>query len=139
METKSNHKELIHLYEEGKVPASQVYVKLRTLKQDIDKALKMLEDGVMDELVKMNNYEDLVVWVGNEGYKKIVEVSGRTTYDYKQNNMWLDADNERKRIERLIKLATNDGVHVIDQETGEVVEPVNKKVGKSYLKLETPR
>lgn len=134
MEAESNHKELIHLYKEGKVPASQVYIKLRELKQDIDKALKMLEDGVMDELVRMNNYEDLVVYG-----KKIVEVGGRTTYDYKQNNMWLDADNERKRIERLIKLATNDGVHVIDQETGEVVEPVNKKVGKSYLKLETPK
>ena len=133
MET-TNHETLMEQWKEGYVPASQVYVALRKLKDDIDSALKQLEDSVMDELVRMNNYEDLIVYG-----KKIVEVQGRTTYEFKENSMWNDAYNQQKRIERIIKTATNDGVSIYDNETGEVIEPVTKKQGKSYLKIETPK
>jgi len=134
MEAGQNHTELIKQWEEGQRPASQIYVELRRLKDDIDMALKSIEDNVMDELVRMNNYEDLVVYG-----KKIIEVQGRTTYHYKENSKWMEADQERKRIERLIKTATTDNVQIIDSETGEIIEPVTKSQGKSYLKLETHR
>lgn len=130
----TNHETLMEQWKEGHVPASQVYVTLRKLKDDIDSALKQLEDSVMDELVRMNNYEDLIVYG-----KKIVEVQGRTTYEFKESPMWNDAYNQQKRIERIIKTATNDGVSIYDNETGEVIEPVTKRQGKSYLKIETPK
>ncbi len=122
---------LIKKVEEGNLKASNAYVTLRALKSEIEYAIKQIESQIIDELTYLDNKEALVV----SGYK-ITHVAGRSSYDYKESLMWKEADTEKKRIERLIKVATKDGVSIVDQHTGEVIEPVQIKQGNGYIKME---
>jgi hypothetical protein len=122
---------LIKKVEEGNLKASNAYVTLRALKSEIEYAIKQIESQIIDELTYLDSKEALVV----NGYK-ITHVAGRTSYDYKESSMWKEADTEKKRIERLIKVATKDGVSIVDQHTGEVIEPVQIKQGAGFIKME---
>ena len=122
---------LIQKVQNGHLKASNAYVTLRALKSEIEHAIKQIEGQIVDELTYLNDKEDLIV----SGFK-LSHVAGRTSYDYKQNSMWKDADTEKKRIERLIKVATNDGVSIVDEATGEIIEPVQMKQGNGYIKME---
>jgi hypothetical protein len=122
---------LIKKVEEGNLKASNAYVILRALKSEIEYAIKQIESQIIDELTYLDSKEALVV----NGYK-ITHVAGRSSYDYKESSMWKEADTEKKRIERLIKVATKDGVSIVDQHTGEIIEPVKIKQGNGYIKME---
>lgn len=122
---------VIQKVENGQLKASNAYVTLRALKSEIEYAIKQIEGQIIDELTYLDDKEDLIV----SGYK-ISHVAGRTSYDYKESSMWKEADTEKKRIERLIKVATKDGVSIVDQHTGEVIEPVKMKQGNGYIKME---
>jgi len=122
---------LIKKVEEGNLKASNAYVILRALKSEIEYAIKQIESQIIDELTYLDSKEALVV----NGYK-ITHVAGRASYDYKESSMWKEADTEKKRIERLIKVATKDGVSIVDQHTGEIIEPVKIKQGNGYIKME---
>ena len=122
---------LIQKVQNGHLKASNAYVTLRALKSEIEHAIKQIEGQIVDELTYLNDREDLIV----SGFK-LSHVAGRTSYEYKQNSMWKDADTEKKRIERLIKVATKDGVSIVDDATGEIIEPVQMKQGNGYIKME---
>jgi hypothetical protein len=122
---------LIKKVEGGQLKASNAYVTLRALKSEIEYAIKQIESQIIDELTYLDSKEALVV----NGYK-ITHVAGRSSYDYKESSMWKEADTEKKRIERLIKVATKDGVSIVDQHTGEIIEPVKIKQGNGYIKME---
>ncbi len=115
----------------GEMKPSNAYVGLRKLRDQIDYVIKSIEDEVMDELMLYSRHDDLIV-----DDRKIVHVAGRTTYDFKDSHTWNDINEQKKRIERMIKTATKDGVQIIDDETGEMYEPVPVKNSKSYLKIE---
>lgn len=122
---------LIQKVQNGQVKASNAYVTLRALKSEIEYAIKQIEGQIVDELTYLDSKEALVV----NGYK-ITHVAGRSSYDYKESSMWKEADTEKKRIERLIKVATKDGVSIVDQHTGEIIEPVQIKQVNGYIKME---
>ena len=122
---------LIQKVQNGQVKASNAYVTLRALKSEIEYAIKQIEGQIVHELTYLDSKEALVV----NGYK-ITHVAGRSSYDYKESSMWKEADTEKKRIERLIKVATKDGVSIVDQHTGEIIEPVKIKQGNGYIKME---
>jgi len=115
----------------GEMKPSNAYVGLRKLRDQIDHVIKSIEDEVMDELMLYSRHDDLIV-----DDRRIVHVAGRTTYDFKDSHTWNDINEQKKRIERMIKTATKDGVQIIDDETGEMYEPVPVKHSKSYLKIE---
>ncbi|MCP9290040.1 hypothetical protein [Gracilimonas sediminicola] len=127
--------DLVSEYEHGHMKASEAYVQLRSIKEQVEEilnnAIGKVESGVVDELTQLDDKEDLIV-MGS----KISHVKGRTSYQYKQCPMYVDADKEVKRVRELIKTATKNGVEIIDQESGEMIEPVEVKQGKGYLKLE---
>ena len=122
---------LIKKVEGGQLKASNAYVTLRALKSEIEYAIKQIESQIIDELTYLDSKEALVV----NGYK-ITHVAGRSSYDYKESFMWKEADTEKKRIERLLKVSITDGVSIVDQHTGEVIEPVQIKQGNGYIKME---
>lgn len=126
--------DIVEKVKNGEMKPSNAYVGLRKMKDQIDSLIKSIEDDVMDELIKYNRHEDLVV-----DDVKIVQVAGRTMYDFKDSHTWNDINEQKKRIERMIKTATKDGVQIIDDETGEMYEPVPVKNAKSYLKIERIR
>ncbi len=122
---------VIKKVQDGHLKASNAYVTLRALKSEIEYAIKQIESQIIDELTYLDSKEALII----SGYK-ITHVAGRSSYDYKESLMWKEADTEKKRIERLIKVATKDGVSIVDQHTGEVIEPVQIKQGNGYIKME---
>jgi dGTP triphosphohydrolase len=123
--------DIVEKVRNGEMKPSNAYIGLRKLRDQIDYVIKSIEDEVMDELMLYSRHEDLIV-----DDRKIVHVSGRTTYDFKDSHTWNDINEQKKRIERMIKTATKDGVQIIDDETGEMYEPVPVKNSKSYLKIE---
>ena len=122
---------LIKKVEGGHLKASNAYVMLRALKSEIEYAIEQIEGQLLDEITYLDDKEPLIV----DGHK-ITHMAGRTSYDYKSCLMWKQADAEKRRIEKLIKVATIDGVSIVDQHTGEVIEPVEIKQGNGYIKME---
>lgn len=122
---------IINDVELGELKPSKAYVMLRALKSEIDEAIKKVEAELVGEITYLSNQEDLVV----DGYK-ITHMQGRKSYNYKGCSVWREVDEERKRIERIIKLATNDSVSIVDNHTGEIIEPVEVKHGSGYIKME---
>jgi hypothetical protein len=125
------HQDLVQQAEEGLIKPSHAYVQLRALKSEIDEGLKAVESLVVDELTKLNDKEELVA-LGH----KISHMKGRTSFAYKECDKWEEVNSERKRIEGLIKVATQQNAEIVDKETGEIIEPVTIKNGKGYLKME---
>lgn len=121
--------------EQGERKPSEAYVELRSIKEflneKLDKAIKAVEPGVVDEVTRLSDQEELIA-LGS----KITHVQGRTSYKYKQCPMYKDVDSELKRVRELIKTATKNNVEIVDKQTGEMVEPVEMKQGKGYLRLE---
>src|SRR5690554_6525755 len=116
-------------YELGHMKASKAYVKLRAIKSEIEDIIKEIEGGVVDELTGLS--EDLIV-DGN----KISHVNGRATYQFKQSYVWNEHKEALKKVEEKLKQATKLKAEIVDQETGEIFEPVEIKQGNAYLKLE---
>jgi hypothetical protein len=122
---------VIKKVQDGHLKASNAYVTLRALKSEIEYAIKQIEGQIVDELTYLDSKEDLIV----SGFK-LSHIAGRTSFEFKNNSMWNDVDAEKKRIERLIKVATKDGVSIVDESTGEIIEPVPTKQGNGYIKME---
>ena len=122
---------LIKKVEGGQLKASNAYVLLRSLKSEIEYAIKQIEGQLIEEITYLDDKEPLII-DGN----KITHMAGRTSYDFKSSSMWKEADAEKRRIEKLIKVATKDKVSIVDQHTGEIIEPVEIKQGNGYIKME---
>jgi hypothetical protein len=122
---------LIKKVEGGQLKASNAYVTLRSLKSEIEYAIKQIESQIIDELTYLDDKESLIV-SGN----KITHMAGRMSFDFKSSSMWKEADAEKRRIEKLIKIATKDGVSIVDNHTGEIIEPVKTKQGNGFIKME---
>lgn len=125
------HQDLVLQAQNGIIKASEAFVQLRAVKSEIEDSIKEVEPLVIDELTLLHDKEDLI----SLGFK-ITHMKGRTSFNYKESSMWNNTDNERKRIEKLIKVATQQNAEIIDKETGEIIEPVSIKNGKGYLKME---
>ena len=124
---------IISQYQEGHIKASIAYFNLRVLKSEIEDAIKSIENDLLEEIIRMGP-EDLIV----QGHK-ISHVPGRVTYEYKTNHAWKQIYDNLKNVEQKLKQATKLGVEIIDPDTGELYEAVEKKEGKGYLKLEQVR
>ena len=58
--------------------------------------------------------------------------TGRTTYEYSQNEKYSVAQSEAKRLEKLIKIATDNQSAITDPETGEQIYGVPFKKTVTY-------
>jgi hypothetical protein len=125
------HEDLVLQAENGIIKAGVAYVQLRALKSEIEESLKKVEPLVIDELTMLNDKDDLCAL----GFK-ISHMKGRTTFNYKECTKWNEINDERKRVEELVKVATRQNAEIIDKETGEIIEPVSLKNGKGFLKME---
>lgn len=129
--TRYQHQDLVLQAKNGIIKASDTFVQLRAMKSEIEESIKEIEPLVIDELTFLDDKEKLI----SLGFK-ITHIKGRTSFNYKECPMWNDTDNERKRIEKLVKVATQQNAEITDKETGEIIEPVSIENGKGYLKME---
>lgn len=125
--------EILKQYNEGHIKASVAYFNLRMIKSQVEDAIKDIENDLLDEIIMMGP-EDLIV----EGHK-ISHVPGRVTFDYKSSPTWNEYRDKLKKVEEKLKQATKLGVEIVDPDSGEVYEAVEKKEGKGYIKLEQQR
>ncbi len=116
---------------EGFMKASKAYVLLRNHQTEINKYIKEIESLLVDEITHLDDKESLI----SLGYK-IRHMKGRATYDFNSSSKWIELNNERKRLESLIKVATKENSEIVDKETGEIIEPVQIKHGKGFFKME---
>lgn len=125
---------IIQSVKEGETKASKAYVKLRALKNEIEYSIKEIESELLDEITQLDAKEDLIV----DGYK-ISHVAGRVTYNFKDSEVWLKQKESLKLVEEKLKQATKLGVDLVEPETGEVYEPITKRQGSGYIKMEQSR
>lgn len=125
--------EILSQYQEGHIKASIAYFNLRLLKSELEDAIKSIEDDLLEEIIRMGP-EDLIV----EGHR-ISHVPGRVTFNYKTSATWNQKYDSLKKVEEKLKQATKLGVEIIDPDTGELYEAVERKEGKGYIKLEQVR
>lgn len=119
-----------HQVIEGLIKPSKAYVELRAMESEIAEIKKVVETELVTEI--LSNGQEPTTYGGFE----IKHMNGRSSYNYKECSMWADADNERKRVQALVQMATQEGVEITDQETGEVIEPVTVKQGNGFIKME---
>lgn len=133
-DTGYQHQDLALQAEQGLIKPSEAFVRLRALKSEIEDSLKSVESLVVDELTLLDDKEDLI----SLGFK-ITHMKGRSTFNFKECDKWNEINNERKRVEGLVKVATQQNAEIIDKETGELIEPVTIKNGKGFLKMEVAK
>jgi len=125
--------EILSQYQEGHIKASIAYFNLRIIRSEVEDAIKAIENDLLEEIIRMGP-EDLIV----EGHK-ISHVPGRVTFNYKTSDTWNQKYDSLKKVEEKLKQATKLGVEIIDPDTGELYEAIEKKEGKGYIKLEQVR
>jgi hypothetical protein len=123
--------EILEQVEAGNLKPGLAYVTLRSFKSEIEYAIKKIEDQVVTQLSYLHDNEPLVI----SGFK-LSHVEGRKIPQYKESALWKHTNDEKKRVEELIKLANKLSESVVDSRTGEVIDPVEVKLGNGYIKME---
>jgi len=127
MPTKANienvAKSVLQPIQDGNMYAPEVAVRIKFLEEVFKKVKSELE-------IKEN---DTVLGA------KIEIVEARTKYNYSESDKWqeikskmLPLEEELKQVEEQIKIATKIGKSFIDEQTGEVISPVQKSSTTSY-------
>lgn len=121
MPTKSNidvvAQNILQPINDGIMDKHEVLVRGKFIIECINKALKQIE------------VTESTTYLGS----KIEVVEAGTKYNYSENELWSELENEKepiikaqKELEELIKIATKKGVAISNPETGETILPVLK-------------
>lgn len=103
------------------------YIQLKKIEKALDEAKEYAYAEASKKLWVMNKLEleNLPFWAkGRE--------TGRTTYEYSANENYKVKQEEVKRIEKLIKIATDNQSSIADPETGEQIYGVPFKKTVTY-------
>ncbi len=98
----------------GNEDPGELYIKLDFLKKSIEKGIKSIKEGAVDELTK---YDRGQKFMGVE-----VSVTNRPSYKYDHYQGWNDKKEELKKIESLMKAAMDSNHNIADSD-GEIVPP----------------
>ncbi len=88
------------------------YVALKKIEKELEKAKEHAYKIACDSFFGMSRSELDNLPFGAKGRE-----SSRTTYEYSQNEKYALAYSETKRLEKLIKIATDNSTAVADPET----------------------
>jgi len=107
-------KSIIDSVIEGEADPLDVWIELKRLESMIKKIREATKDAAFEELLKYGkgttkNGIDLKIY------------NGRRIYSYDHNPTWQEADEQKKKIEEMMKSAAK--YPVFDEETGEQVPP----------------
>lgn len=129
--TKTNEilAELTQSVIDGNADPLEAYIHLKSIEKRISECLKEVEPIAYQEADKWS--EKVFTYKGAEIQKK--NAAGR--YDYSTVSLWKQAEERKKKIEELAKVAYKGGVTVVDEESGEVVEPCAYTEGKSIISV----
>jgi len=111
----------------GEVNALEVDYQLKAFEMAIEKIRKHFEvkDLLFDEIEKYKNQDF------KDGCR--VSVQQKTTYDYSHNPAWVSLDEQKKKLETLMKSITEP---VSNELTGESTPPVKVKSVSKFAKYD---
>lgn len=109
------------------VDAVSAYVALKKIEKDLEKAKEYAYGIACGSFVGMNKLE-----LQNLPFGAKWQERGRTTYEYSQNKDYEIKLAEVKRLEKLIKIATDNNTAVADPETWEMIYPVDFKTSSTF-------
>lgn len=118
--------QLLQMVMSGEVNPLEMEVYLKSI-EDVVKSVRKdagFKDATQDEAAK---YAEKEFRFGNA----IIVKSSRTTYDYKQDSVWLTCEASKKRREKFLKGLDKS---YADPETGELIEPPTSKTSE-FLKI----
>ncbi len=107
----------------GFVNPLEFLVKIEFLTKVLEQAKKQVKELALQNLTQPQELFGAKVEVGETGVK----------YDYSQNEIWQELkekmqplEDELKKVEEQIKIATKIGKSIVDERTGELISPVQK-------------
>jgi len=119
---------------DGEASALEVFALLKTeekkMQDFFDKAKEQIEEAALNEA---NTFTEKSFEFKNY---KIEKRQGRAIYNYKNVGIWNRLKEKMSTIEKLSKLASesrNFGKTIVDDDTGEVIEPCEVKYSKDVL------
>jgi hypothetical protein len=124
-----NHFELAEQVAEGNKNPLDAYIELKTLLSEVQDALSSIEPLAIAERIKYGK-ENLV----RQNF--LIEYSdGTPRYSYKHYGAWGEANEHVKRIEEMMKQSAKLGKTIVDDSTGEIIEPASVTYTKPFLRL----
>lgn len=107
----------------GFVNPLEFLVKIEFLSKVIEQAKKQVKELALQNLTQPQEVFGVKVEVAETGVK----------YDYSKNEIWQELkekmqplEDELKKVEEQIKMATKIGKSIVDERTGELISPVQK-------------
>lgn len=113
--------------ENGEIDPVTWYIQLKKIEKALDDAKEYAYAEASKHLCIMNKLELENLPLGAKWRE-----TGRTTYEYSANEWYKAKQEEVKRIEKLIKIATDNQSCIADPETGEQIYAVPFKKTVTY-------
>lgn len=113
--------------EQGEVDSVTAYVSLKKIEKALDWVKEYAYKIATDSFAGMGKDEMENLPFGAKARETI-----RTTYEYSQNEKHAIAQSEAKRLEKLIKIATDNNSAIADPESGEMIYAVPCKFSTTY-------
>jgi len=119
----------IEAVNEGYADIEEVYLILNDLNKYITSKLSELKPDLVDLIMK----EDKNI-LSSIGYNFSITSGGK--YDYKHIVQWADLNKELKKIEETAKsLYKSNEPHLLNEQTGEIIEQAKYKANKPGVKI----
>ncbi len=113
--------------EDGYSNPVQIFIYLRAMEE----LIKKVKDGINDQVVEeAEKYGKEFTYKGAE-----IKLANRRTYDYSQDPIWANLDDEKKKREQLLKTLSEP---LADPNTGELIYPAAFKV-TPFLTITLPK
>ena len=106
---------------EGMADPMDVYAELSRTEKLTEALKKAVKEGAMAQALEHGADKERVAYHGHTFEVR----KGRSMYSFKHIESWAKAEEEKKRIEELAKIAAKKNVEVADTETGEVIPPAH--------------
>jgi len=117
----------------GEISALHAYTELYQAKKEIDEQLEAIKDLAVDERNLYGKESPII-----NGFQ-IEKSPGRKVWDYTGVSSWTSLKDKMKQIEKHAQAVAVQGVEIIDNETGEIIEPAKISYAKDTLRLMQPK
>lgn len=103
----------------------KLFGQLKAIETELNYAIEEAKKQVQKEL---NKYPEKLVTYNDFVFEK----TQKTTYSFDNSPEWVQLSEQRKKIEERMKIASKNGIQIVDEETGEIIFPATKKITEYF-------
>ena len=124
-----NHYEVTQAVLDGDRKALDAFIELKVLLSELQDCISKIEPLAIEDRLKYGKENPVKM-----GF--LVEYSdGTPRYSYKHSSAWAEASAQLKSIEEQMKQSVKLGKTILDENTGETLEPAEISYSKPFIKL----